>query len=47
MDVRVFYNIGVVQGSDTERISFKGNDTCAKYVWMDVFQNAKMENGRR
>lgn len=38
LDVRVFGNIGVVQGSDTEKSSYKGNDTSGKYVWMDVFQ---------
>lgn len=38
MDVRVFGNIGVVQGSDTEKSSYKGKDTSGKYVWMDVFQ---------
>jgi len=38
MDVRVFGNIGVVQGSDTEKSSYKGKDTTGKYVWMDVFQ---------
>ncbi len=38
VDVRVFGNVGVVQGSDTEKSSFKGKDTSGKYVWMDVFQ---------
>jgi ketosteroid isomerase-like protein len=38
MDVRVFGNIGVVQGSDTEKSTYKGKDTSGKYVWMDVFQ---------
>ena len=41
MDVRVFGNIGVVQGSDTEKSSYKGKDTSGKYVWMDVFQKNK------
>jgi uncharacterized protein (TIGR02246 family) len=41
MDVRVFGNIGVVQGSDTEKSSYKGKDTSGKYVWMDVFQKQK------
>jgi ketosteroid isomerase-like protein len=38
MDARVFGSIGVVQGSDTEKSSYKGKDTSGKYVWMDVFQ---------
>jgi ketosteroid isomerase-like protein len=38
MDVRVMGNVGVVQGSDTEKSSYKGKDTSGKYVWMDVFQ---------
>ncbi len=38
MDVHVMGNVGVVQGSDTEKSSFKGKDTSGKYVWMDVFQ---------
>lgn len=43
MDVRVFGSIGVVQGSDTEKSSYKGKDTSGKYVWMDVFQK---KNGK-
>ena len=27
----------IVQGSDTEKSSFKGKDTSGKWVWMDVF----------
>ncbi len=38
MDVRVVGNVGIVQGSDTEKSSYKGKDTSGKYVWMDVFQ---------
>ena len=38
MDVRIMGNVGVVQGSDTEKSSYKGKDTSGKYVWMDVFQ---------
>jgi ketosteroid isomerase-like protein len=38
MDVRVFGDIGVVQGSDTEKSSYKGKNSSGKYVWMDVFQ---------
>jgi ketosteroid isomerase-like protein len=41
MDVRVFGSIGVVQGSDTEKSSYKGKDSSGKYVWMDVFQKQK------
>ena len=39
----VFGSIGVVQGSDTEKSSYKGKDTSGKYVWMDVFQK---KNGK-
>jgi ketosteroid isomerase-like protein len=38
MDVLVSGNIGIVQGSDTEKSSDKGKDTSGKYVWMDVFE---------
>jgi ketosteroid isomerase-like protein len=38
MDVHVMGNVGVVQGSDTEKSSYKGEDTSGEYVWMDVFQ---------
>jgi hypothetical protein len=37
MDVKVLGTIAVVQGSDTEKSSFKGKDTSGKYVWTDVF----------
>jgi hypothetical protein len=37
MDVKVFGNVAVVQGSDKEKSSFKGKDTSGKWVWMDVF----------
>jgi hypothetical protein len=38
MDVKVFGGgIAVVQGSDTEKSSYKGKDTSGKYVWTDVF----------
>jgi ketosteroid isomerase-like protein len=37
MDVQVLGNVAVVQGSDTEKSSFKGKDTSGKWVWMDVF----------
>lgn len=37
MDVQAIRNIAIVQGSDTEKSSFKGKDTSGKWVWMDVF----------
>ena len=37
MDVAVFGNVAVVQGSDTEKSTTKGKDTSGKFVWMDVF----------
>jgi ketosteroid isomerase-like protein len=37
MDVVVFGNVAVVQGSDTEKSTYKGKDSSGKYVWMDVF----------
>ncbi len=37
MDVKVFGNVAVVQGSDTEKSTTKGKDSSGKYVWMDVF----------
>jgi ketosteroid isomerase-like protein len=37
MDVKVLGNVGVVQGSDTEKSSMNGKDTSGKWVWMDVF----------
>ena len=27
----------MVQGSDTEKSSYKGKDTSGKWIWMDVF----------
>jgi ketosteroid isomerase-like protein len=39
MEVKVMGSIAVVQGSDTEKSSFKGKDTSGKWVWMDVFEN--------
>ena len=38
MDVKVMGGIAVVQGSDTEKSSFKGKDTSGKSIWMDVFE---------
>lgn len=43
LDVLVSGDIGIVQGSDTEKSSFKGKDTSGKYVWTDVFQK---KNGK-
>ena len=37
MDVKVIGNVAVVQGSDTEKSSYKGTDTSGKWAWMDVF----------
>jgi len=37
MDVMVMGNVAVVQGTDTEKSSFKGKDTSGKWAWMDVF----------
>ncbi|MGO9641069.1 MAG: nuclear transport factor 2 family protein [Candidatus Acidiferrales bacterium] len=37
MDVKVLGNVAVVQGSDTEKSSYKGKDTSGKWAWMDVF----------
>lgn len=38
MDARVFGTVGVVQGSDIEKSTYKGKDSSGKYVWTDVFQ---------
>jgi ketosteroid isomerase-like protein len=38
MDVKVMGNVAVVQGSDNEKSSYKGQDTSGKWVWMDVFE---------
>ncbi len=37
MDVQVIGTVAIVQGSDTEKSSFKGKDTSGKWAWMDVF----------
>jgi ketosteroid isomerase-like protein len=39
MKVKVFGNTAVVQGSDTEKSTYKGKDTSGQYMWMDVFVN--------
>lgn len=43
MKVKVYGNTAVVQGSDTEKSTYKGKDSSGKYLWMDVFVN---RNGR-
>lgn len=38
MDVQLIgTTVAIVQGSDTEKSSFKGKDTSGKWLWMDVF----------
>lgn len=37
MDVMIMGTVAVVQGTDTEKSSFKGKDTSGKWAWMDVF----------
>jgi len=37
MNVKVLGNVAVVQGSNTQKSSYKGKDTSGKYQWMDVF----------
>ena len=43
MKVRLFGNVAVVTGSDTEKSKEYGKDSSGKYVWTDVFvkQNGK------
>ena len=38
MDVKVLGTVAIVQGSDTEKSTTKGEDTTGKWVWMDVFE---------
>jgi ketosteroid isomerase-like protein len=38
MDVKLIGAVAIVQGSDTEKSSFKGKDTSGKWVWTDVFE---------
>jgi hypothetical protein len=35
--VRIMHGLGIVQGMDDEKSSFKGKDTSGTYSWMDVF----------
>lgn len=37
MSVKVIGSVGIVQGSDTEKSTYKGKDSSGKWVWMDVF----------
>ena len=37
MDVKLVNGVAIVQGSDTEKSSYKGKDTSGKWAWMDVF----------
>ena len=37
MEVKVLGNVAVVQGSDTEKSTYKGKDSSGKYAWTDVF----------
>ncbi len=37
MKVRVFGDVGIVQGGDTEKSTYKGKDSSGHYLWTDVF----------
>jgi ketosteroid isomerase-like protein len=37
MTVRVFGDVGLVQGSDDEKSSYKGIESSGKYTWLDIF----------
>lgn len=39
MTARIIRGIGIVQGADDERSSYKGRDTSGAYTWTDVFAN--------
>ena len=39
MDAKKIGTVIVVQGSDTEKSSYKGKNTSGKWVWMDVYEN--------
>lgn len=43
MKVRVYGDTAIVQGSDTEKSTYKGKDSSGHYVWTDVFVK---RNGR-
>lgn len=35
--VRMYGDVAIVQGADTEKSSYAGKDTSGEYTWMDVF----------
>lgn len=37
MKVKVYGNVAVVVGSDTEKSTYHGKDSSGNYAWMDVF----------
>ena len=37
MDVKILGDVAVVQGTDTEKSSTRGEDTTGNWVWTDVF----------
>lgn len=37
LKVRVYGDTAVVNGTDTEKSSYKGKDTSGQYSWTDVF----------
>ncbi len=43
LKVRVFGDVGIVTGGNTEKSRFKGKDTSGHYVWTDIFTK---RNGR-
>jgi ketosteroid isomerase-like protein len=43
LKVRVYGDTAIVNGSDTEKSTWKGKDSSGHYVWMDVFVK---RNGR-
>ena len=36
---RIVRGLGIVQGADDEKSSYKGKDTSGAYTWLDVFAN--------
>jgi hypothetical protein len=39
MHARLMHGMGIVQGADDEKSTFKGKDSSGAYTWMDVFEN--------
>jgi ketosteroid isomerase-like protein len=39
VNIRVFGNIAVAQGEDTEKSTYAGKDVSGVYSWTDVFEN--------